>query len=71
MRPVRSTPTLGMSVCPSTPTPTSTFTTWTTSISTKVQIAWTIESVPWNKMIESGKIFEKYLRLTSMMTRSE
>ena len=57
MRPARSTPTLGMSVCPSTPTPTWIFTTWTTSISTKVEIALTIENVPWN-MIARSKIFE-------------
>ena len=58
MRPGRSTPTLGMFASPSTPTPTWTFTTWTTSISTKVRRGLTLDSVPLNMMIAV-----KYFRL--------
>ena len=63
MRPVRSTPTSGMSAPRSTPTPTSTSTTWTTSISTKVQTD-SFDTAPWN-MIASGKIFETLSIMTS------
>ena len=56
MRPVRSTPTSGMCASLSTPTPTWTFTTWSTSISTKVQM-YSCDTAPWNK-IASGKILE-------------